>query len=506
MVTMTQKTSTKPTNLEAAPQSAARLSRPPVVVIVGHVDHGKTTLLDYIRKTKVADREAGGITQATSAYEVVHNGRKITFIDTPGHEAFGAMRTRGAQAADLAILVISAEEGMKPQTKEALQILEGALTPFVIAFTKIDRTNGNIDKPRNDLMAAGVLLEGFGGQISFHGVSGKTGEGVPELLDMLLLMADVEDFSYDPTADAKGFILEARREPQRGIEATLILKDGTLKRGDAIATPSAHGKVKILENFLGKVVNELVPSAPATVIGWEEMPRIGEEFITGEISVLGSRLSAQPHRTMPEIRNMKSRGGDLPLILKASDAGSLEALLVVLRGIDHAEEKGLRIIESSVGDITDGDVKLAATTGASIIGFKCRVEKAAQGYGEAQKVRIITSKIVYDLEKAVNDFMTEQLSPIAGEIEVIALFNQTKMQKQLVGGRVTYGTFRAPATCEILRQAGPEVPHAPLGSGKVISLHEKKNEIHTAEKEKEIGIVVGSSVLIQVGDRLVIKK
>jgi translation initiation factor IF-2 len=505
MVVMPEKTDTKTKNSKTAPQTAARLSRPPVVVIVGHVDHGKTTLLDYIRKSNVADREAGGITQATSAYEIIHGGRKITFIDTPGHEAFGAMRTRGAQAADLAILVISAEEGMKPQTKEALKILEDTKTPFVAAFTKIDRTNGNIDKPRNDLMAAGVLLEGFGGQVSFHGVSGKTGEGVPELLEMLLLMADVEEFSYDPAADAKGFVLEARREPQRGIEAMLILKDGTLTRGAAIATPSAQGKVKILENFLGKTVNELTPSAPAVVIGFETLPQIGEEFATGTSAEVQATRGAAL-RQKPESRNMKNGGADLPLILKASDAGSLEALLVVLRGIEHAEEKGLRIIESSVGDITDGDVKLAATTGATIIGFKCRIEKAAQGYGEAQGVRIITSKIVYDLEKAVNDYLVEQLSPIAGEIEVLALFNQVKLQKQLVGGRVTHGTFRAPATCEVLRQAGPEVPHTPLGTGKVVSLHEKKTEIAQAEKGKEIGVVVGSSVLIQIGDRLVIKK
>jgi translation initiation factor IF-2 len=501
------KTTTQP-KLANAAKTAARVSRPPVVVIVGHVDHGKTTLLDYIRKTNVADREAGGITQAVGAYEIAHNGRTMTFIDTPGHEAFGAMRTRGAQAADLAILVVSAEEGMKPQTKEALKILEDTVTPFVVAFTKIDRTNGNIDKPRNDLMAAGVLFEGFGGQVSFHGVSGKTGEGVGELLDMLLLMADVEDFSYDPAAGAKGFVLEARRDPRRGVETTLIIKDGTLKRGDPIATPTASGKVKILENFFGKTVDELVPSAPAVVVGFESLPQIGEAFAAGEGTTNHEPRTTKEKekRSMPEARNMGSRGGDLPLILKASDAGSLEALAVVLRGIDHAEEKGLRIIAASVGDITDGDVKLATTTGASIIGFKCRVEKAAQGFGEAQGVRIITSKIVYDLEKAVNDFLTEQWSPIAGEVEVLALFNQTKMHKQLVGGRVTRGTFRAHAACEILRQAGPEVPHMPLGSGKIISLHEKKTEITSAENGKEIGVVVGSSVLIQIGDRLVIKK
>jgi translation initiation factor IF-2 len=299
-----------------------------------------------------------------------------------------------------------------------------------------------------------------------------------------------------------------RREPQRGIEATLVIKDGTLRRGDPIVTATANGKVKILENFLGKAVLELMPSSPAVVIGFASLPQVGEAFAAGDGTTNHEPRTTKEKekRSMPEARNMKNRGADLPLILKASDAGSLEALAVVLRSIDHAEEKGLRVMAMSVGDITDGDVKLAATTGATIIGFKSRVEKAAQAFGEAQNVRIITSKIVYDLEKSVNEYLTEQLSPIAGEVEVLAIFNQTKMQKQLVGGRVTHGTFRAHAVCEILRQAGLEVPHAPLGSGKVVSLHEKKTEITQADKEKEIGIVVGSSVLIQIGDRLMIKK
>ena len=251
------KETTKQNTAVPAVGIGAQIARPPIVVVMGHVDHGKTTLLDFIRKANVAAREAGGITQATSAYEIVHAGRKMTFIDTPGHEAFTAMRSRGAKIADIAVLIVAADDGVKPQTKEVIQTLEETKTPYVVAFTKVDKTGDNFDKAKNDLMAAGVLLEGFGGQISFQGVSGKTGEGVPELLDLLLLAVDMENLSYDPSAPASGYVLEARRDPRRGNEATVIVKDGTLRRGVEIKTQSAAGKVKILEDFTGAVVESL---------------------------------------------------------------------------------------------------------------------------------------------------------------------------------------------------------------------------------------------------------
>jgi len=243
--------------------------RPPVVVVMGHVDHGKTTLLDYVRKANVAAREAGGITQSVGAYEIVHGGKKIIFIDTPGHEAFTAMRSRGAEVADLAILVVAADEGVKPQTKEAIDILLKSKTPFVVAVNKIDRTN-DLEKVKNDLTSAGVLLEGYGGQVSWHGVSAKTGEGVDELLDLVVLASSVERLTFDPTVPASGYILETRVDRKRGNEATLIIKNGVLRRGEEIRTATGGGKVKILEDFLGNQTAELEPSAPALTIGLEK--------------------------------------------------------------------------------------------------------------------------------------------------------------------------------------------------------------------------------------------
>src|SRR3989344_4757419 len=268
-------------------QTSNLLPRPPVVAIVGHVDHGKTTLLDYIRKTRLAAKEAGGITQSIGAYEVEHpstssgQAHKITFIDTPGHEAFSLMRARGAAAADLAILVVAADEGIKPQTTEAIGILKSTETPFIVALTKIDKPNANIDKVMRELQSAEVLLEGYGGNVSWHGVSGVSGEGVNELLDLIVLTGEVAGLTFDPKAKARGFVIESRKENRRGIIAHLVLKDGVLKAGEDISTPSASGKIKILEDFRGRRAKELWPSAPALVVGFEKLPRAGEEFTAG---------------------------------------------------------------------------------------------------------------------------------------------------------------------------------------------------------------------------------
>ncbi|MDR3582284.1 MAG: GTP-binding protein [Candidatus Pacebacteria bacterium] len=500
---------------------AGPVQRPPIVVVMGHVDHGKTTLLDHIRNANIAAREAGGITQATAAYEIEHavsgsaEKRKVTFIDTPGHEAFTAMRSRGAQIADLAILVIAADEGMKPQTKEALQIIQDSKTPFIVAINKIDKTGGNVDKARNDLMAAGVLLEGYGGQVSYCGISAKTGEGVDDLLDLVLLAADLENLQYDASAPASGFILEAKRDPKRGIEAAVIVTNGTLRRGNTIVTrnasanvtPSVSGKVKILENFLGKTVQELVPSAPAVIIGFESIPAVGEVFTAGDESVLMEvKMAAGAPQALHTAANRfaQSKPNTLNLILKAGDAGSLEALSVVLRGVDQKGGKEINIIEEGVGDITDGDVRHAQATKATIIGFKNRVEKGAKVLADAQEIPIITSEIVYDLATAVEEYFTGARGPaIAAELEVLALFNQEKLRKQLVGGRVDNGTFRDGVACDIVR--GP-LGTTPLGHGKVLGLREKKTEIVSAEKGKEIGVLIDSQVAIQVGDRLVVRK
>jgi len=230
--------------VEQVKENSKLVPRPPVVVILGHVDHGKTTLLDYIKKTNLADREAGGITQAVSAYEIKHNNKKITFIDTPGHSAFTSIRSRGAKLADLAILVVAADDGVKPQTEESIKILKESQTPYIVAINKIDRNNGETERAKNDLLKNGVQIEGMGGDISFQEISAKTGQGVDDLLDLILLASDMEELKYDPNVPATGIILEASLNKQRGNEVVLIIKDGALKIGQTICTPTASGKVK----------------------------------------------------------------------------------------------------------------------------------------------------------------------------------------------------------------------------------------------------------------------
>lgn len=484
--------------------------RPPIVVVMGHVDHGKTTLLDYVRKTNVAARESGSITQAVGAYEIIHTqtnpsmgsgqaARKITFIDTPGHEAFSKMRSRGAEVADLAILVVAADEGVKPQTKESVNILNESKTPFIVAVTKIDKPGADIEKVKNELTAIGVLLEGYGGQISYHGVSSKSGDGINDLLDLILLSADLENLTFDPAAPASGYVLESGRDPRRGMETSVIVRNGTLKRGDDIYTPTAKGKVKILENFLGKIVDKLEPSSPALIIGFEQLPAVGETF-----STLLSAYAATAPVSSRKSEASKSEKPTLNLILKAGDSGSLEALSSVV-GAMSSEERPIEFIDQSVGDVTDNDSKNAIATGAVIMGFKNKVDKGARNLAEAHEVKIITSDIIYDLVKTIEEFFgnLDKLTTV-GELEILAVFNQKKPEKQLVGGKVLSGIFRNKAAFEVIRKTNEEEKIE--GRGRILNLKEKKIDIGQAESGKEIGLLVNCPVLIKAGDKLVIRK
>ena len=470
-------------------------TRQPIVVVVGHVDHGKTTLLDYIRKTGVAEKEAGGITQAVGAYEAEHKGKKITFIDTPGHEAFSKMRSRGAEVADVAILVVAADEGVKPQTLEAIKTLESSKTPYVVAITKMDKPGADIERVKADLAANNVSVEGYGGNISFHGVSAKTGEGIDNLLELVILTAELEHLGYNPDATPKGYVLEAKMNKNRGTEATIILKDGILRRGDDVATPSAKGKAKILENFLGKAVEELEAGEPALVLGFEGVPQVGEEFTARDISAVKSRGAEM----IPNGKEAEKDKNALCLILKASDQGSLEALRDIIVHLDPT--KPLKLVSIGVGEVGDNDVKLAISTDSSIIGFKTKVDKAAARLAETHKIKVITSEIIYDLVKVVQDFFTDlDKKTSLGELEVLAIFNQEKLSKQVVGGKVTHGSFRNRSLAGIKR--GEQI----VGQGRVTNLQTAKKDANSVGEGNEAGVMIGSDVPIAVGDHLIINE
>jgi translation initiation factor IF-2 len=486
--------------------------RPPIVVVVGHVDHGKTTLLDYIRKStyetraassggeprSVAEREAGGITQAISAYEIEHKGKRMTFIDTPGHEAFQAMRVRGANVANLAILVVAADEGVKPQTAEAIKALEETKTPFVVAVNKVDKEGADIERVKQELSSAGIFLEGYGGQVSFQPISAKTGKGVNELLELLLLAWELEEATYDPGAPASGFVLEARINSKRGIEVAVIITEGTLRKGDEIVTTTASGKVKILENFRGEQVKELEPSSPAVIIGFDDLPAVGEQFTAG--AGASARLQGGPReRSVSQALGQPIEGdGALTVVLKASDAGSLEALSQIVRSIES--EKPIRVLGESVGDVVDADVKLAIPTKGVVVGFKSKVQKSAKIFADAQKVGIVTSDIVYKLVEAVEEVIRggAQAAPTV-IVEVLAVFNKEKLDKQLVGGRVTEGTVRVKQQFELSR--GKEI----VGQGRVLSLREVKRQVDEMSAPKECGLLVSCSCEVAVGDTIVVR-
>ena len=466
-----------------------QIKRPPVVVIMGSVDHGKTTLLDYIRKTNVAAKEAGGITQSTGAYEITHKNEKITFIDTPGHAVFSKMRERGAKAADIAVIVVAVDDSVQLQTKEAIKIATESKTPFVVAINKVDKNNTDLDRVKNDLLQSGVLLEGYGGSVSFQPISAKTGEGVNELLDLILLTAEVEDLKYDPDAEAEGFILESKLDNRRGISASAILKNGTLRSGDNIVASHAFGRIKILESFLGKVIKEASPSSPVLIFGFEDLPKTGDTFRAGSKISAASATEVIKKSIVAKTKEEKS----LAVILKADTSGSLEALADIIRSLP-AKNKKIEIIEESVGEISDGDVKLAISTNAIIVGFHTKTDRAAEGLARANNIRILESDIVYELVKALEEFSVADMKP-SGKLEILAVFGK-KGGKQIIGGKVIDGEIKNNSVLEVERNKGI------IDRGRVINLQQAKKDVAKVEMGNECGLLFDAKTEIKVGDVL----
>ncbi len=473
------------------------MKRPPVVVVMGHVDHGKTSLLDYIRKADVAAKEAGGITQSIGAYEVKHNDQKITFIDTPGHEAFSKMRARGANIADIAILVVAATDSVQNQTREAIKILTETETPYIVAINKIDKASeANIEAVIQELMKGGVLLEGHGGSVSWQGVSAKRGDGIPELLDLILLTADVEGLEYDPATPASGYILESKLDNRKGIIASVILKNGTLKTNDHIQAGEAVGKVKTLENFLGANVKELTPSSPAVIFGFDKLPAIGAEFHTSKTPYEAKEVA----RRTREARAIGEKETEINLILKADVGGSLEALSQIIRALPKPPEMRLEITNESVGEITDGDVKLALAHKAAILAFRSKSNKAANSLALMQNVNIIQSDIIYDLVKAVEEIIKAGTAQkVLGDLQILAIFGK-KGGAQIIGGRVAEGEIKNSSWLEVERS------EKVIGKGKIINLQSQKRDATKVVAGAECGLLFDSEVEIKVDDHLIARQ
>lgn len=467
------------------------LLRPPIVVVMGHVDHGKTTLLDFIRKTNIVAKESGGITQAIGAYVITHNLKQMTFIDTPGHEAFSKMRQRGTKIADLGILVVAADEGIKPQTKEAIEILKQSQTPYVVAINKIDKPNADIEKIKQELMQTEVFLEGLGGNISWQAISAKTGQGVNELLDLILLAAEFEELTYDSEAHGSGVIIESKIDSNRGLTAAVIIKNGVLKINDEITTLTTTGKIKILENFLGEKVDRLEPSNPALILGFEILPQIGEEFHAGALSISENTIANSANIRKINIPTTSENSQVINIILKADVSGSLEALSGIIKTFS-----GIKIVNESIGDISDNDVRLAQSAKSIIIGFKTRVSKTAENLAKSQNVKIIISEIIYELFKHLEKELKILEAPIInGKLEILAVFGK-KDGRQIIGGKVLIGNFKNNLIVDIKKE------EQIIGKGKIINIQNNKKDINQINEGEECGMLLETKVAVNIGNQL----
>lgn len=474
---------------------------------MGHIDHGKSSLLDYIRKANVTAGEAGGITQHVSAYEAEHEhegvARRITFLDTPGHEAFRALRARGAQAADIAILVIAAEEGVKPQTLEAFQAITEANTPFVVAFTKIDKPGADIEKARISALENGIYLEGLGGSIPFTGVSSKSGEGVPELLDLVLLTADLAELSADPDAPAEGFVLESSQDPKRGMSATLIMKNGTLPVGSFAIAGHAFAPIRFIEDFTGARIQKAVPSQPIRISGWNLLPPAGTPFSSSDSKKEAEKLAllgveANPAHTQE--RPTEDGKATLPLIIKADVTGSILAITHELAKIAH-ERVTIRIVQEGIGAVSENDVKAAAAGNGFVVGFNVGIDSVARDAAERMHVSIDTFTIIYDLKERVEALVMERaprvtVEEILGEAKVLKAFN-TAGTKQVLGARWNSGVLSVGDQVKIDRRG------LHIGTAKLTNLQVARADVSEIKMEGEFGLQIESKYEAAAGDTLI---
>ncbi len=481
--------------------------RPPVVAIMGHIDHGKSTLLSYIRKSKEPLNEAGGITQHISAYEVEHlakDGKKhtITFVDTPGHEAFMGIRRRGASVADVVVLVVSAEDGVKPQTLEALSLIKKSNTPYIIAINKIDKPEANIERTKQNLAENEIYIEGYGGDISCVPVSAKTGEGMDDLLDIILLTTEMEGLKGDAHKPAEGVVIESNRDIKKGISATCIVKDGMIEKGMFIVSGTAISPVRIMENYMGKPLEKATFSSPIKIIGWDKMPEVGDSF-----KVYSNRDEAREQiekeieknlngNTSPEEDSVSTH--TIPFILKADTGSSLEAITSEIRKLSN-EKMCAKIIFSGIGAIGESDVRSAnGKEKAIIVGFNVKIDSTAKHLADRDEIEIKTFEIIYKMNEWVKEILTtrtpkEKVVESLGRAKVVKIFSKIK-DKQILGGRVEKGSITLGAEVKIIRR------DVEIGVGKVRELQQQKVEVTEVKEGREFGSLIVSNVEIAPGD------
>lgn len=477
-----------------------KIQRSPVIVVMGHIDHGKSALLDYVRKTNVVENEHGGITQHISAYELTHKDRRITFLDTPGHEAFKKMRSRGAEVADIAILVVSAEEGVKAQTLEALKCIRESKTPFIVAINKIDKPGANVEKIKQNLLENEIYLEGLGGDVPFVPVSAKTGEGIPELLDMMLLVADLEELSGDASKNAEGIVIESNLDQQKGISASLIIKDGTLKSGMFVVAGDAMSPVRIMEDFLGKTIKQASFSSPIRIVGFNKVPQVGAKFSTYEKKKDAEKATANNtdniENASPRLESDKNLI-ELPIVLVADVLGTLDAIEHEFEKLKNDSVK-IRVIKKGVGRISEDDIKTASgKEGTLVIGFNTKIDGPAQSLANRLSIEIKTFDIIYKIAEYLEEVVKERTPKVeveekTGEAKILRIFSKTK-DKQVLGGKILDGEITLKGNINILRRGEN------IGKGVVVNLQQNKVNVKQVS-EGEFGAQIQTKTEISEGD------
>lgn len=486
--------------------------RPPVIVVMGHVDHGKSTLLDYIRKTNIVDNETGGITQCISAYQVAikddeNNDRSLTFLDTPGHEAFSKMRERGAHVADIALLIVSAEDGVKAQTVEAYQTIKENNIPFIVVINKIDKPNANIERTKNDLAEKEIYLEGAGGDIPYVTISAKEGTGVKDLLSLIILMADMQELTGNRNTTASGVIIETTQDPKRGIGATCIIKNGTLKTGMFVVSGKSLATTRIFENCLSFPVQEASFSAPVKLIGFDSLPEVGNIFDSfyskkeAESFIKETSELNLGNRSNPVFSDKYNDGRTvIPIIVKADTMGSIEAIEREIEKINN-EEVVFKIIKKGVGDISESDIKMdSADKDGIIVGFNVKEDSSARDLKESLTVTIEKFDIIYKLIDWLKDLMEErrpkqEVKEVLGSLKVLRVFMSGR-NKQVVGGRVLDGKVELKGLVNIVRRDNE------IGRGKITNIQNNKTEVKEMSKGFECGLEIETNINVAEGDVL----
>ncbi|WP_035020680.1 translation initiation factor IF-2 [Anoxybacillus flavithermus] len=488
------------------------VERPPVVTIMGHVDHGKTTLLDSIRHTKVTEQEAGGITQHIGAYQVMVNGKKITFLDTPGHEAFTTMRARGAQVTDIVILVVAADDGVMPQTVEAINHAKAAKVPIIVAVNKIDKPTANPDRVMQELMEYELVPEEWGGDTIYCKLSALTGEGIDNLLEMILLVSEMEELKANPNRRATGTVIEAKLDKGRGPVATLLVQSGTLRVGDPIVVGYTYGRVRAMTNDLGRRVKEAGPSTPVEITGLNEVPQAGDRFMVFEDEKKARQIGeARAQKQIVQQRSVKARVSlddlfekikqgemkELNIIVKADVQGSVEALVAALQKIE-VEGVRVKIIHSGVGAVTEYDIMLASASNAIVIGFNVRPDANAKRVAEAEKVDIRLHRIIYKVIEEIEAAMKGMLDPeyeekVIGQAEVRQTFKVSKVGT-IAGCYVTDGKITRDSSVRLIRQG------IVVYEGQIDTLKRYKDDVKEVAQGYECGITIKNFNDIKEGD------